>query len=281
MDHLTKSQVIFLSVFLSFVTALGASVVTTAVLTERAGVPSPTVQTINRVIERVIPMPTPAPVPAPTQKDQEKPAPSSEDLIVSAINRNLGSLADVIVKDDVGSAILRGVAVGDKILLAPKAAATGNELYVRYNGVSYLATTKVSTTTKDSPFVLVMVGDRVSLKGDVTATTTPVDTTPIHLSAVIFSGTAASKVGQAVIVLGGENGGTADYGIISAIVKIIKTEKDILERIKVSVPFSRNDAGKLVLSPAGDVVGIVAEEGDDILAVPAQEIKQFLAAAGR
>jgi len=76
MDHLTKSQVIFLSVFLSFVTALGASVVTTAVLTERAGVTSPTIQTINRVIEKIIPMPTPVPAPIPAQKDQEKPAPN-------------------------------------------------------------------------------------------------------------------------------------------------------------------------------------------------------------
>ena len=274
MEHLTKSQVIFLSVFLSFVTALAGSVVTTALLAKQSSQVSPIIQTVNRVIERVIPAPTPEPsvIKEDTTTPQEQP--NAEDMIVSAIERNLKSFADVNVKDSDGNvSILRGVALTPTTLAVPAVVEDSPSVTVTYGGFSYSAKVSTATSTKDTPFAIVMVGDPLRSATSTASTTPPVP--PIHLTPVIFTKSGSLKVGQALIVLGGENGGTADYGIISALIEK-KVGEIMFQRIKASIPFTVNDAGKLVISPVGDVMGIVANEEGGILAVPADEIQAMM-----
>lgn len=273
MEDLTKSQVILLSVFLSFVTALAGSVVTTALLVKQLSPTSPIIQTVNRVIERVIPAPTP--VENPTTQDVAMPEqPSAEDMIVKAVEGNLKSFADVNIKDSEGNmSILRGVALTQTTLAVPAAVQDSPSITVTYGGVAYAAKVSTATSTKDAPFSIVIVGDPIK-SADSSASSTPI-TLPIHLAPVTFTKSESLKIGQALIVLGGEHGGTADYGIVSALIEK-KVGDATLRRIKASIPFTVNDAGKLVISPAGGVMGIIANEGGEVLAVPTDEIEAMM-----
>lgn len=272
MEHLTKSQLVLLMVFVSFVTSIAASIVTTAQLSRNAPASSPVIQTVNRVIEKVIPVPTPVPEdPAPS--NDPTPQPSAEDLLVRAIERNAGSFAEVVLQGAESSAVVRGIAVGDATLLVPTTAMLASERYVR--GTDGAFTLGVSTTTVGG-FVVATVGERIKLRSD-TSTSTP-DKTPIKLAPVTLSSAALPRVGQAVIVVSGEDGGTADYGIVSSVVERTPEGGVATHRIKVSTPLTGNDVGKALVNPAtGEVLGIVAQEGSSVWVVPARDIRAILA----
>ena len=87
-------------------------------------------------------------------------------------------------------------------------------------------------------FSVATVGERIKLRSD-TSTTTP-DKKPLHLSPVTFSTGSLPKVGQAVILVSGEDGGSADYGIVSSLIE--RTEEEVsVRRIKTSIPLGSGD----------------------------------------
>src|SRR3989339_293428 len=176
MEHLTKSQLVLLAVFVSFVTSISASIVTTAQLSRNAPTSSPIIQTVNRVIEKVIPVPTPVVTEASPPSDEPK-APNSEDLIIHAIERNAGSFTEMVLQGAESSSIVRGVAVSGDTLLVPAGAATVPDRYVRGGEGAYAVT--LATTTMNG-FSVATVGERIKLRSD-TSTTTP-DKKPLHLS---------------------------------------------------------------------------------------------------
>ncbi|OHA85318.1 MAG: hypothetical protein A2408_01130 [Candidatus Yonathbacteria bacterium RIFOXYC1_FULL_52_10] len=271
MEHLTKSQLVLLAVFVSFVTSISASIVTTAQLSRNAPTSSPIIQTVNRVIEKVIPVPTPVVTEASPPSDEPK-APNSEDLIIHAIERNAGSFTEMVLQGAESSSIVRGVAVSGDTLLVPAGAATVPDRYVRGGEGAYAVT--LATTTMNG-FSVATVGERIKLRSD-TSTTTP-DKKPLHLSPVTFSTGSLPKVGQAVILVSGEDGGSADYGIVSSLIE--RTEEEVsVRRIKTSIPLGSGDLGKVLVHPAtGEVIGIVAQEGGNIWVVPAGDLRTMLA----
>lgn len=271
MEHLTKSQLVLLVVFVCFVTSIATSIVTTAQLSRNAPASSPVIQTVNRVIEKVIPVPTPVPE-EPAPRNDNTPAPSAEDLIVRAIERNAGSFAEVVLQGTEVSSVVRGVAVGGQTLLLPAGAAVQSERYVR--GKEGAFALSVASTTANG-LLVATVGERIKLRSD-TSTTTP-DKTPMTLSPVALSSAALPKVGQAIIVMSGEDGGTADYGIVSSVVERTGDDTPATHRIKVSVPLAGSDAGKTLVNPAtGEVIGIVVQEGANVWVVPAGDIRTLL-----
>lgn len=273
MEHLTKSQLVLLAVFVSFVTSIAASIVTTAQLSRNAPVAtSPVIQTVNRVIEKVIPVPTPV-AEDPKPASDPTPQPSSEDLLVRAIERNAGSFTDVVLQGAEASAIVRGIAVGEQTLLVPASTLLTTERYVR--GAEGAFALSVATTTA-SGFAVATVGERIKLRSD-TSTSTP-EKTPMKLAPIALSSGALPRVGQAVIVMSGEDGGTADYGIVSSVIERAHEGEAPTHRIKVSVPLAASDVGKTLVNPAtGDVLGVVAQEGSNVWVVPAADIRALLA----
>lgn len=262
MEHLTKHQMALLAVFLSFVTAIATSIVTTALIERTATQSSPIVQTVNRVIEKLIPVAVPAsPTPSP-----ESPSPSAEDLVVQAVAKNVNSFVSGVAKGSDGELVFRGVVVGKQTVLVPQSAAdsTHSELRIGTSTISL----EGATSTRRGPFALFTIPDSAFL-----ATSTRVAfarLTPVSLS------TTPPRVGQAVIMVGEEDGGTANYGIISSLFSRGEEAKTT-ERLLASIPFSKADAGKLLVSPStGQVIGVVAVENGEVFGVPANEIRILL-----
>ncbi|MHB8651567.1 MAG: hypothetical protein ACYC8S_00295 [Minisyncoccota bacterium] len=262
MEHLTKHQMALLAVFLSFVTAIATSIVTTALIERTVTQSSPIVQTVNRVIEKLIPVAVP-PAPANTQQQA---TPSAEDLVVQAVAKNIHSFVSGIARGDEGDTVFRGVIVGKRSVLAPASAADSTHSEIRI-GTSTISL-EGATSTRRGPFALFALPDKALLATSTQAAFARLS--PISLSTTVL------RVGQAVIMVGDEDGGTANYGIISARFSAGEGAKST-ERLLTSIPFSKNDAGKLLVSPAtGQVIGVVAVEGGEVFGVPAEEIRSLL-----
>lgn len=245
MEYLTKTQIVLLTLFVSFVASMATGIVVVTLMQQS---PEPVSQTITRVVERTIEKISPA---APTTVTKTVVV-KDEDLVVSAIDRNLKST--VAFKTTVGEGGVISAGVGtivspDGLVITDRWNLGLGELYTTVNSIQY----KFEVISNEE-------GNNLGLGRlvPVYATSTPA------FSAVTLGSTATLKLGQTTIVIGGRDGKTISTGLITildthtVVNKETKVETKVLDNIGVSPRFSSSSNGAPIINLSGEVIGFLS-----------------------
>lgn len=250
LEHLTKSQIVLLCLFVSFVSSMATGIVTVTLMQQA---PEPVLQSITNVVEKTIEKVTPTIVEKPGQTVVIK----DEDLIVAAIERNNKStVAFRIVGSEDGE--IRSAGVGtivskDGLVVTDRGNIGGGVLATTVDGIKYALDVIPSEST--SSLVL----------GRLTPITPPASTTPpVVFTPVSFGDLSKLKVGQTALTLGGRDAKTVATGLISGIdVRTItdkdtKTETTTINSITVSQRLGGVSNGAPAITLSGEVVAFLS-----------------------
>jgi hypothetical protein len=267
MESLNKQQLILLALLVSFVTSLATGIVTVSLMDQA---PPGVTQTINRVvektIERVVQEPTKQTAAVVTK---ETVVVKADDAIIGAIEKNTGSIVRIkeITGDGVSSFAGLGLVVSREGLIAAdisvayrKTDSVGNTIAKSYQGVFpdgrvFPLNIVFSSQERGLIFLSPIVQDKE--KG-VYRFTPP----------QFFVGELI--LGQAVIVISGDDSNSVSTGIISNLVqKTISKAADTgtsptsattkeLIAIKTDIRSSDLVLGSVLLNLSGEVIGMNA-----------------------
>lgn len=270
MEHLTKSQIVLLCLFVSFVSSMATGIVTVTLMQQA---PKPVMQSITNVVEKTIEKITPTIVEKPGKTVVVK----DEDLMVAAIDRNNKSVVSFRIGDESGDVRLAGIGTvvsQDGLIITDKANLGGGVLLTTFNGVKY-ALEVLPTTDEKSTLALARL----------TPVTPPASTTPATIFIpVTLSDTSVLKVGQTAIAIAGRDGKSIVTGLISSLdthvatLKDSKTEITILDNIAISQRLATSANGAPIITLEGVVVGFVSinENTGSQLGIPAAEAKKLI-----
>ncbi|MDD4988809.1 MAG: trypsin-like peptidase domain-containing protein [Candidatus Pacebacteria bacterium] len=243
MEELTKSQIILLTLLVSFITSIATGIVTVSLLDQA---PPGVTQTINRVVQTTVEKVVPG---QPTIVTKEVPV-TEEDLIVSAVNQDSKSL--VHIKDaDVPSFSQLGLVVSkDGLILSDNIAFNPNGKFsaVFSDGKSYPILAMQTTGKAVSLFKT--AGDSSKDK--------------YVFNPAILSDSNTIRLGQTVISLGAnDTGNVVGVGVISGITMIdnpdaekAKTVPKIPSLIKTNLNPDDGASGYYLLNLSGEIIGI-------------------------
>ena len=198
MEYLTRSQIILLALFVSFVSSMATGVVVVTLMQQS---PEPVRQIITNVVEKTIEKVVPTIVEKPGKTVVVK----DEDLMVLAIERNAKSVVAFTTTGAEGEIFSAGVGViisKEGLIITDKANFNSGLLATTINDTKY--TLEVVQNAKEGSLVL----------GKLVPATSLASTTPAQVfTPVTFGNPGVLKVGQTAIVIGGRDGKTVatDY----------------------------------------------------------------------
>lgn len=270
MEHLNKSQIILLALFVSFVSSMATGIV---VVTLMQQTPEPVLSTITRVVEKTIEKITPTFVEKPGKTIVLK----DEDLMVAAIERNSKSEVAFSVAKENGETQSAGIGVivsADGLVVTDKVNFGGGVLTTTINGAKYVL--EVVSNEKEGFLGLGKLTPVTPL-----GTSTP----PVTFTPVTFGDPFAIKVGQTAIVFSGRDAKTITTGLVSrldtrtVVDKETKVETKILTNIGLSQYFSATSNGAPIIMLDGLVVGFLSidEGASSQIGVPSSEAQNLMA----
>lgn len=270
MEYLTKSQIVLLCLFVSFVSSMATGIVTVTLMQQA---PEPVMQSITNVVEKTIEKITPTVVEKPGKTVVLK----DEDLMVAAIDRNNKSVVSFRMGNDDGEVRIAGMGVivsEDGLVVTDKANVGGGILLATVGGVKY-ALEVLPTSDAKSPLAL----GRLTPVTPTASTTPPVVFTPVK-----FSDGSSLKVGQTAIAIAGRDGKTVSTGLFSSVdSRTVKSEDGkkettVLDGFTISQRLSASSSGAPVITLEGVVVGLLAVD-DSVGAqsgIPALEAQKII-----
>lgn len=241
MEELSKSQIILLTLLVSFVTSIATGIVTVSLM-EQA--PPAFTQTVNRIVERTVEKVVPDGQAASVITTEKTVVVKESDLIVEAVKKITPSLVQVhsVASDASEPAFLGLGIVLDKggSIITDSAILVGAEgvTVVLSNGTSVSA----SVTSRDEATGIAV------LKADATTSDgTVVQFTP----AVLAVGTP--PLGQTIVVLSGKNIPRIADGLVTALVPQGEGKESVIDT-NVSADFVME--GSPLVNTEGGLVGV-------------------------
>lgn len=273
MEHLTKSQIVLLTLFTSFVSSLATGIV---VVTLMQQAPEPVLQSITNVVEKSIERIVPTIVEKPGKTVVVK----DEDLMVSAIERNNKSVVSFRSIGEDGEVRLAGVGTivsAEGLVVTDRANFNSGNLTTTVDGIKY--SLEIIANGKDGSLGLAKL-----VPADSDKNTKPAVFTPATLGDA-----NALKVGQTAIVISGREGKSIITGLVAGldmqtiVNKDTKTETKILKNIDLSQKLNLSSNGAPIISLNGLVVGFVSIDGGIGIqgGVPAAEAKTLISGASK
>jgi len=244
LEHLSKSQIVLLTLLVSFVTSIATGIVTISLM-EQA--PPTVAQTVNRVIERTVEKIVPAGQTASTVVTREKTVVVKEsDLISAAVERVVPAMVrlyDGNKPEDAASEFLGlGLVVDTSGTIMSDEAALGERTEAEIAGADgSLSRVFVTSRDKSSGTVMLHAG-----------TTTPENAPELKSAAI---GSDRPVLGQTVIALSGKSLTRIADGIITALVPSGNSAASGLI-IETSVSRDVIIPGAILLNTDGQVIGI-------------------------
>lgn len=246
-EKLTKSQIVLLTLLVSFVTSIATGIVTVSLM-EQA--PPVIPQTINRVVERTVEKVVPQETQVATVITQEKTVTIKEsDLVAQAVARARSSVVRVheVHEGTLGEIKSRGVVVADGyVVLQANKLAIGDMLGVPKGDT--LAPAKVIAIDGGAQLALLEVATE-------------------QLTPAAFV-TGAALLGQSVVALSGTTALSVDTGIITAIAEGGGAQVSFATNLGTLV------AGSIITNMDGAVIGMYT--GDAQAIVPAAVVVRLL-----
>ncbi len=263
-EELSKSQIILLTLFTSFVTSIATGIVTVTLLNEA---PEPVVRTINRIVERTVEtvVPTSSGGTETVQKTETTVVVKEEDLIANSI----ASVEQSLVR----------------IYTIPEQNQTGDEedkdIVRTFRGFGIVVSPNGLIATPDSMLILgrryqVSTADgtyfdaRIETEGKdnfgiLRAMASSTDLVTFHPAP--FADLAKIRLGQTAVALFGEEVTRIETGVITEILRGTGTENTAGETI-TSIKTSVDDKGMLgspLISAFGEVMALGTNEGFQML----------------
>lgn len=237
LEHLTKHQIVLLTLLVSFVTSIATGIVTVTLVNQA---PPSVSRTINQIVERTVE--TVSPAAAPTVTTQKTVVVSSDDAAVEAIASVQKSVIRIVQKGGT-DLVARGVIVGhDGTALTDADALTALEPTsfeaILPGGVRVPLTIPDSQATS-SPLLIVNVAVGT--------------TTGWAPSAVVDPSSLA--LGQSVIRIGGVGADSVAQGVISTLPQ--QNNSDIEASVVSGTP------GSVLISVFGDIIGLSTSESQN------------------
>ena len=261
LEDLNKTQLIMLTLLVSFITSTATGIVTVSLMAEA---PQGVTQTINRIVERTVEKV----VPDVGQKTQtittEKTViVKDDDVAADSIGKVQAAVIRIVAKDSVDSAFYaRGVVVdsGAGVAITSKGVldSTVPSEALLSNGVRVPFTVRKS----DSTSVAVLELDMKN------ATTT-------KLSSISLADLSKARLGQSVYLLSGKGRDTISQGIIAG----MPTDGTSARAPYIEASTEGSLPGGIIVNLFGDVVGMLTVESlavDSGLYTPANAIADAL-----
>ncbi len=279
MENLNKTQIVLLTLLVSFVTSIATGIVTVTLLDQA---PAGVTQTINRVVERTIETVLPGENQVTTVVKEV--IIKEEDLIANAVEKLSKSLVRINATDNEGVEVPLGLGViisGDGYVVTDKNNVEGNRnnLIIKYNDKSFEA----SIVSEEG-------GEIVILKINTTINNLENDTEeniPVTLVPASLADSENIKLGQIVVSFSGVAGDTILTGIISRLDKEIistedaegvTTEEEKLSYIITNLNINKKSAGSPIIDTSGNILGInifVSQDGL-VSSVPVNDVKKLI-----
>ncbi|MEI6057899.1 MAG: hypothetical protein WCQ60_02905 [bacterium] len=249
MEHLTKQQIVLLTLLVSFVTSIATGIVTVALMDQA---PVGVTNTINRIIERTIES-----SPASTDTNQAAVISSSGTDTQSQVSSALASVQKsiIVIKNatgvdvngnPIGSTTGIGLVVSKSgLVVADKASVALFSSYIGQlpNGTTVPLTIVQSQNNGDLVFLLAQVpADKVK--------------STVFTPAVLASG--LPKLGQVALSLSGADSPTLGQGIVTNVTPASDTA---FASFTTSIDFSKMLTAAVYFTPSGQVIGIQPVSG--------------------
>ena len=247
LEHLTKHQILLLTLLVSFVTSIATGIVTVSLMDQA---PTSVTRTINQIVEHTV----------------ETVVPASQGAAVVVTEKT------VVVKDDdlaaqsiakVRSSIVRIAGKGGDLLISRGVIIDAQGTVITDRGALE------QSGAKDFEAILPS-GKRVAATLLKVSTTTAVALLSLDVGTTTLWGPAALaeqsklQLGQSVIRIGGTGGDTVGTGVIASLPQA--------DRALIQASVSSATPGSLLMTLFGEVIGIIttksALEGADFYSIP-------------
>jgi len=274
-EKLTKSQIILLTLLVSFVTSIATGIVTVSLMDQA---PQTVTQTINRVVERTIERVVPEETQTATVITKERTVVVKEsELIAQAIDRVSPSVVALHApaeseKGERGVFIARGVVAAPGVVVTRNVDVAHEALTIFFEDGSVFEATRMQDKPESELALFSFIGNKES---------------PIEPAAFV---TATPKLGQSIIALTGSRALHVANGIVtgfasdaqSATKTSLDTKASEAENELSSTDFEINIAanalvpGSIVINTDGAVVGIA--RGNSTRIMPSTSVLSLLEA---
>lgn len=246
LEHLTKHQIVLLTLLVSFVTSIATGIVTVSLVNQA---PPEVQRTINQIVERTVetvqaPLPAQAEPAAVAAATVEKTiVVKDDDLAAESIAAAQKAIVRIVAKNNPGSLLARGVMVGQGVAITDRAALRGSNPQM-FEAILY---------SGERVPVVVRGGNAPIAVLDVA-----VGTSSGYAPAPIAD-MSKVKLGASVIRIGGSGADTVGTGVIAALAHDGVIQASVLS----ATP------GSVLISLFGEVIGITTgAQSSDLYSVP-------------
>lgn len=310
LEQLTKSQVILLTLLVSFVTSIATAIFTVSMVNQA---PPPITNTINKVVERIVsPLGIEPKAPVVTENKQPEYL-SKEEAVISVVKKVSPAVVSVVATKDLpvieqyyvnpfgGDSLLNGLDIQIPQYrqkgIESKEVGSGTGFFVTDDGM--LLTNKHVVEDKEAKYTVIM-NDGRKLEAKVLVRDPFQDLAIIKVEGKDFPSlqlgdSTTASIGQTVIAVGntlGEFSNTVSVGIISGLNRKITAQgsqsgpEELKSLIQTDAAINRGNSGGPLVNLQGKVIGIntaVAEQAQSVgFALPiniakrdVEDVKQF------
>lgn len=260
MDHLdieklNRTQIILLTLLVSFVTSIATGIVTVTLLDQA---PPGVTQTINRVVERTVERVVPQQSAAVITKETQVVV-KEDDQVIKAIEKQVGSLVSVFEKQPVENNAPKIVFIGWGIVTTKDGIIATDSGFITDSGSYAIAIADgtmfdVKVLSQDEDLGIALIG-----------ATLPKDSKYVFMPAS-FGNADNLKLGQSVISFGGKERRAVSLGIVSSVTPFQRksegttTTQTFVGYIDTTATPVEDVRGGPLVTILGDVIGMSAGE---------------------
>lgn len=270
MEELNKSQIVMLTLLVSFVTSLATGIVTVSLMDQA---PPTVTQTINRVVERTVERVVPNETQTATVITRERTVVVKEsELIAEAVGRvtpSLVSVYGITEEGEAGDFISRGaIAAPELVVTTVNSVSVDSEFLIRLSDGRVVLGTAVAVDSANSLVVLAYTADKDE---------------PISPAAFV---TSPPSLGQTIVALTGSDRVKIANGIVTGFSALAESadnsdsakSKTPEQMFETNISASSLVRGSIIINTDGAVIGIA--QGDSASVTPATAIILALADMG-
>lgn len=251
-ERLTKTQIVLLTLLVSFVTSIATGIVTVTLLDQA---PPAVTQTVNRVVERTVERVVPdrsQGASVVTKETEKTVVVKEEDLITDSIEKNRDSIVRISTRvakvDEEGTPLGVGVVVSEGGLIATDAGIVGaeGEIHRIRFADGDIFDGEVVYKREGNPIALLEIQRK------------EVGTPPPTFDAATLGDVSALKLGQTVLAISGVSRTNVGIGIIAALIPHTDADGNEtgLSYIETTLSGEQTTKGSPLLNIFGEVVGL-------------------------
>ncbi len=238
-EHLTKHQIVLLTLLVSFVTSIATGIVTVSLMDQA---PPSVTRTINQIVEHTVEKVVPAATPVMatsggTVTKETTVVVKDDDLVAQSIAKVQKAIVRIVSKNDPQTLVARGIIVDNKgVVISDRGAlepmGTVNFLAYLPDGSQVPAVMRIPDATSSVVYLDLQVAS-----------------SSVKFAPAAIADQSKLQLGQSVIRIGGGGGDVVGTGVIA---HLPQPHDDLIQASVVSTT-----PGSVLLTQFGEIIGIV------------------------